>query len=212
MLASPVCGLASRPRCLRVRVVRNRSYAGMHLIYAILWTARRLLQLVLSYGLHSVLCIFSCINLHDLWSACISSMLSYRLHVAYCIPMNCTQLMQHPWGGPYRPHAAYAATQTFVPYAITRCLYATIAYAITRCLCNHCSCNHTLLMQPLLIQSHAAYAAIAYAITRCLYATIANLWSSGISSMHVIRTARRLLQPGVLLAHVAVLLAHAARS
>ena len=111
----------------------------MHLIYAILWTARRLLQLVLSYGLHSVLCIFSCINLHDLWSACISSMLSYRLHVAYCIPMNCTQLMQHPWGGPYRPHAAYAATQTFVPYAITRCLYATIAYAITRCLCNHCS-------------------------------------------------------------------------
>ena len=79
-------------------------------------------------------------------------------------------------------------------------------------------------MQPLLMQAHDAYAAIAdaitrtlyasiaYAITRCLYATIANLWSSGISSMHVIRTARRLLQPGVLLAHVAVLLAHTARS
>ena len=98
MLASPVCGLASRPRCLRVRVVRNRSYAGMHLIYAILWTARRLLQLVLSYGLHFVLCIFSCMNLHDLWSACISSMLSYRLHVADCIPVDCAQLIQYTLG------------------------------------------------------------------------------------------------------------------
>ena len=156
----------------------------MHLIYAILWTARRLLQLVPSYGLHySVHCDFLSINLHDLWSACISSMLSYRLHVAYSIPMNCTQLMQHPWGGPYnRPHAAYAATQTCVPYG------SLVAYATF------------------------AHATIAYAITRCLYATIANLWSSGISSMHVIRTARRLLQPGVLLAHMAVLLAHTARS
>ena len=51
-----------------------------------------------------------------------------------------------------------------------------------------------------------------------LYAGCAGFYAGarevalGISSMHVIRTARRLLQPGVLLAHVAVLLAHAARS
>ena len=134
----------------------------MHLINAILWTARRLLQLVLSYGLHSVLSIISCINLHDLWSACISSMLSYRLHVAYCIPMNCTQLMQHPWGGPYRPHAAYAATQTCVPYG------SLVAYMQPLLMQPLLMQSHVAYMQPLLMQLHVAYATIANASPRCL--------------------------------------------
>ena len=127
----------------------------MHLIYAILWTARRLLQLVLSYGLHSVLCRFSCIKLHDLWFVCISSMLSYRLHVAYCIPVDCTQLIQYTLGVVLIDHMQLMPR----PKPVFRMVHSLLMQPLLMqplLMQSHVLCNHTLLMQSLLMQSSGA--------------------------------------------------------